>query len=418
MNPKLKVRGTKKNIEVQVNEKLAKSLEDEIIIKWQEILDLAVQMYGIPAALIMKLHENDLEIFAKSSNAENKFVKNKHVGIGIGHYCETVIGTDEMLYVKDGTKDPYWRNSPDVKGSMINYLGLPLKWPSGEAFGTMCMLDKEVNEYTKDQIDLFMALKENIEKDLTLVDGHEKLKESLDQLEKTHDLLIEHEKNHLTNQLVSSISHQISTPLHVALTTAEYLDVAVSKLTEENVLMNSIEEGTGLVQKNIEEAAALIKSFKKLASDQGRQKLELVNLHDYVSSIILGLKYDIRKKGLSVTNEISNTHMIKTYPGILAQVVIQLLIHGILPRSDSNTNLSVSYDQKSLFFTDDGKTIDPETVNRLFDPFVSLNETEETSGLGLAIVKEMVEKVLGGSILCLSADGKTSFEIVMSDITN
>ncbi|MCH4887062.1 GAF domain-containing sensor histidine kinase [Acidaminobacter sp. JC074] len=414
MNPKLKVRGKEERVEVKLNEPLANALEKEIADKWQEILDLAVQMYGIPAALIMKLHEDDLEIYAKSSNEENFFVKNKHTSIGVGHYCETVLGNDDMLFVKDANEDPFWEDSPDVKANMINYLGLPLKWPGGESFGTMCMLDSEVNDYTKEQIELFVALKNNIEKDLTLLDSHEKLQDSLDELQKTHDLLIEHEKNHLTNKLVSSISHEISTPLHVALTAAEYLDYVIEKL-DEKVPLDKLQEGTSLVHKNIEEAANLIKSFKKIASDQGHQRIDVINLNLYIKHVISGLKYDIRKYNLHVDTRVDENILIKTYPGTLSQVIIELLIHGIFTRCGEETHLSIYYEDNKLIFEDDGMEIDSEVIKDLFKPFSEIDVSKETSGLGLAIVKEMVEKILLGKISCTSNE-KTQFIIEIHNL--
>ena len=414
MNPKLKVRGKEERVEVEVNESLANALEKEIAEKWQEILDLAVQMYGIPAALIMKLHKEDLEVYAKSSNKENFFVKNNHTSIGVGHYCETVIANDQMLFVKDAEKDPYWSESPDAKANMINYLGLPLKWPGGESFGTMCMLDNEVNDYTQEQMDLFIALKNNIEKDLTLLDSHKQLQDSLDELNRTHDLLIEHEKNHLTNKLVSSISHEISTPLHVALTTAEYLETAISKF-KDNTSLDQLQEGTNLVHKNIEEAAAMITSFKKIAQDQGNQRVELIDLGVYVKQAIVGLKYDIRKYNLNVQVLIDEQYGIKTIPGTLSQVIIELIISGILPRCTSETTLTIKLEDNHLIFEDDGERIAEELLEDLFKPFVNISDSEESSGLGLVIVKEMVEKVLLGSISCTSQD-KTKFMITLKNL--
>jgi len=414
MNPKLKVRGKEEQVEVKVNESLSNALEKEVAEKWQEILDLAVQMYGIPAALIMKLHKEDLEVYAKSSNEGNFFVKNKHTSIGVGHYCETVIANDQMLFVKNAKEDSFWADSPDAKANMINYLGLPLKWPGGESFGTMCMLDNEVNDYTKEQMDLFVALKNNIEKDLTLLDSHKKLQDSLDELDRTHDLLIEHEKNHLTNKLVSSISHEISTPLHVALTTAEYLETAITKFQDKTSL-DQLQEGTSLVHKNIKDAAALITSFKKIAQDQGNQRIELIDLGVYVNQAILGLNYDLRKYNLNAQVLVHEQYAIKTYPGTLSQVIIELIISGILPRCTSETNLIIEINDNQLIFVDDGETFDDNVLEELFKPFVSINKSDESSGLGLVIVKEMVEKVLKGTISCV-CEGKTKFIIELANL--
>ena len=52
---------------------------------------------------------------------------------------------------------------------MISYLGLPILWPNGEVFGTLCVLDNKENHYNNQYIKLMELLKDSIEKDLQLI---------------------------------------------------------------------------------------------------------------------------------------------------------------------------------------------------------------------------------------------------------
>lgn len=417
MKPKLKVKGNERPKEVSINKSHADLIQDSVIEKWQEILDLAIKLFDVPNALIMRLHEEDLEVFAKSNNKENIFTKNKRADIGIGHYCETVIGNDELLVVQNALADPFWAQSPDVKADMVNYMGLPLKWPTGEMFGTMCILDNQEKEYSLEQLELFDALKSTIEKDLTLLDSNVNLNKTLKDLEETHKLLLEHEKNHLTNQLVSSITHEISTPIGVALTTASYLDfIAKKATTNDDVTMGKLQEGAELVQRNLEHAATLLKSFKRITTDQSRLQTETIDLEVYVKSVVLSLKYNLRKYNVLVTVDIPKYISLSLNSGAFAQVLINLLTNASLhafKTADERVVKILCHEEKDhveLTIMDNGIGMTGEQIDEIFKPFVRFDDNEEGSGLGLSIVKDIVEKTLNGTISCHSElDSGTSF---------
>jgi len=415
MKPKLKVRGKEELIEVSVNDIYADQIQKEVIEKWQEVLDLAISMFNVPNALIMRLHEDDLEVFAKSNNQENIFTMNKHAAIGVGHYCETVVGNDEMLMVKDASEDPLWEGNPDLKYGLVNYLGLPIKWPDGKIFGTMCLLDQDANTYNEEQIELFKALKSNIEKDLTLLDRNVQLTKSLDELERTQELLIHHEKNNLTNQLVSNITHEISTPLNVAMTSAAYLDYAAKKMDfSDRDAMNRLKEGTDLVQRNLLHASELLSSFKKIANDQGRMQEENIDLGLYIKSIFLSSKLKLKEHDTTWEVDSPKSLILKTKPGAIAQVLLSLidnaLKHGFKDRKSNEIHVAIKDENEHVIITlkDNGMgyTGDHEEI---FKPFMR-HEHHEGAGLGLTLVKEIVEQNLQGTILA-STNGGMIFDI-------
>jgi len=409
LKPKLKVRGKEIPIEVSINKPHGNLIENEVIEKWQEILDLAVKLFDAPNALIMRLHEDDLEVFAKSNNTENIFTRYNRADIGVGHYCETVIGKDERLIVQNALKDPLWHDNPDLKADLVNYVGLPLKWPTGEMFGTMCILHHKEKTYSDHQLELFDALRSTIEKDLTLLDSNVNLNRTLKDLEKTYDLLLEHEKNHLTNHLVSSITHEISTPIGVALTTASYLDYVAKKAKpNDTTTMGKLQEGAELLQRNLEQAATLLKSFKKITTDQGRLQVEKIDLEVYVKSVVLSLKYSLRKYNVEVTVDIPEHLIINLNSGAFSQVLINLItnasIHAFKTDQERLVKIYVKEQDEIVVLTieDNGIGMSEDQISEIFKPFVRFDDNEEGSGLGLSIVKDIVDNTLHGSIVCQS----------------
>ncbi|PXW91130.1 PAS domain S-box-containing protein/diguanylate cyclase (GGDEF)-like protein [Nitrosomonas sp. Nm84] len=114
---------------------------------WQETVNLMAEIFSIPAALVMRVHAEDLEVFATSSNKDNVYRQGEKSPLNIGLYCETVMSTRNELLVPNALKDPKWNKNPDIALGMISYYGLPLTWPYGEIFGTICILDNKENAY-------------------------------------------------------------------------------------------------------------------------------------------------------------------------------------------------------------------------------------------------------------------------------
>jgi GAF domain-containing protein len=138
--------------------------------KWQNIVDIMAKLIGIPAALIMRLVESDIEVFVSSQSDRNPYHPGDHEHFfGSGLYCETVINTNEKLLVPNALIDEKWKNNPDIKLNMISYLGFPILLPDGKPFGTICVLDNKENAYSETYENLIMNFREIIQSQLELI---------------------------------------------------------------------------------------------------------------------------------------------------------------------------------------------------------------------------------------------------------
>ncbi|MCG8618555.1 MAG: GGDEF domain-containing protein [Desulfobacterales bacterium] len=141
----------------------------DVMEKWQRILDLIANILNVPAALIMEITPDAMQVFTKSRNPENPYETGGSDSLGSGLYCETVIGTNTELVIHNALADAAWQDNPDVKLNMISYYGLPLKWPDEEFFGTICVLDSKTNTYRDDFRKLIYEFRTSIETDLELL---------------------------------------------------------------------------------------------------------------------------------------------------------------------------------------------------------------------------------------------------------
>jgi GAF domain-containing protein len=85
----------------------------------------------------------------------------------------TVMRTRQRLLVPDAVDDEEWRSNPDIELGMISYLGLPISWPNGDIFGTICVLDHKRNAYREVHHRLLLQLRDTVEADLLSVSSYE-----------------------------------------------------------------------------------------------------------------------------------------------------------------------------------------------------------------------------------------------------
>ncbi|WP_299688134.1 GGDEF and EAL domain-containing protein [uncultured Vibrio sp.] len=144
---------------------------------WQNIVDLLAQITQVQAALIMRVHHDFIEVFSTSQNDSNPYSQGSAELLGKGLYCESVMQSKQTLIVPNACSDPEWEHNPDVKLGLISYCGIPLLWPNGELFGTICILDSKENSYTSTYIKLIESFRLSIESQLKTLFQHAKLRQ-------------------------------------------------------------------------------------------------------------------------------------------------------------------------------------------------------------------------------------------------
>ena len=153
-------------------------IDENLVTKWQAVVNTMAVMLDVPAGLIMRRDGGDIEVFVASETNGNPYHPgDKEHLIDSGLYCETVINTKEHLLVPNAMIDEQWNDNPDIKLGMISYLGYPIILPTGEVFGTICVLDGAENHYSKIYERLIVQFKELIESHLLLLYKNETLEQ-------------------------------------------------------------------------------------------------------------------------------------------------------------------------------------------------------------------------------------------------
>ena len=123
------------------------AIPPETLAEWQRVVDLTARLARVPASLIMQTERPTHTVLVSSRTEGNPYAVGREYDLHAVLYCQGVFDNDGELVVEDATRDPVWAANEDLADGMRFYIGYPLKWPSGEVFGTICVLDRERNDH-------------------------------------------------------------------------------------------------------------------------------------------------------------------------------------------------------------------------------------------------------------------------------
>jgi signal transduction histidine kinase len=267
-----------------------------------------------------------------------------------------------------------------------------------------------------------------------MADMLKKYSESLESLvdERTGQLF-QAEKMASLGEFVASISHDINTPVGICLTTATYMmDSAMRSMSlfsngtmaraELEQHFSILGESLDIMQKNLTRIHDLVQSFRKIASDRYIEEKREFNVKEYLSDILISLKPKLRRTKHTVTLTCSDSLVIETYPGSFSQIIMNLFVnsltHAFEPGQAGNITIHAESDYATfiLTYSDDGRGIPRENIEKIFDPFFTTKREEGGTGLGLSTAYSVVTQMMAGTILCESIIGKgTTFTITIPD---
>ncbi|WP_394145065.1 sensor domain-containing phosphodiesterase [Vibrio atypicus] len=158
------------------------SIPEEMLNSWQTIVNLLAEIIAVPAALVMRIDKDHIEVFSANNNDSHPYKPGDSEPLNQGLYCETVVNENRMLRVPNAKKDPKWINNPDMKFGLLAYCGLPVSWPNGDIFGTICVLDNKENHFTQTYQNLLLSFRDSIDAHLKTLYQNHKLSQLNDEL--------------------------------------------------------------------------------------------------------------------------------------------------------------------------------------------------------------------------------------------
>jgi len=287
-------------------------------------------------------------------------------------------------------------------------------------------------EELKQHEDSLQELNEKLEQKVALRTAeiskkNDALEGAMSKLEIAQEELIESEKMASLGNLVAGISHEINTPLGIAMTAITHNQDCLIEmqnkldnktLSQDDLVQsnNNQKEGYRLILKNLDRANHLIASFKQVAVDQSSETQREIELTEYIHEVMNSVKPLFNKKAIDVVIHGPEKLAINTYPGPIYQIITNLVNNSVLhafehqETGEIRIEISILEGRICVNYFDNGKGMDLYMLKHIFDPFVTSKRNQGGSGLGMNIVYNLVTQVLKGEIKCFSSP-ESGFEV-------
>ncbi|MBE9028684.1 HAMP domain-containing histidine kinase [filamentous cyanobacterium LEGE 11480] len=273
------------------------------------------------------------------------------------------------------------------------------------------------------------------------------LKQTLNELQATQTQLVQSAKMSSLGQLVAGIAHEINNPVNFIHGNLKYMHQYSQALLElvtaydralpqspdaiqaikQSVdidflradlpkLLESMQIGTN----RIREIVLSLRNFSRL--DEADRKS--VDLHEGIESTLMilanQLKGTANQPAITVVKQYGELPTVSCYPGLLNQVLINILNNAIdalratphnqQPQITIQTNITAN--QVQIGITDNGIGIREADQASLFNPFFTTKPVGEGTGLGLSIGYKIITEQHQGQIWAESQPGQgTTFWI-------
>jgi two-component system, NtrC family, sensor histidine kinase KinB len=207
----------------------------------------------------------------------------------------------------------------------------------------------------------------------------------------------------MKSEFMATVSHEFRTPL-------TSINMSVDILNQE-IVGKLNKEQKDLIQSTKQDAERLTKlvrellELSKLESGKFQIRHELISVNEIISDTVKPILLPFKEKSVELKMNLS-----EKLPKIMADHqqlgwVISNLVNNALRYSykDGLVRISTELSGNNIVVKviDNGKGISKENIGKIFDKFVQVKESMETTpgsvGLGLAIAKEIVE-AYGGNI--------------------
>src|SRR5262252_9504673 len=228
--------------------------------------------------------------------------------------------------------------------------------------------------------------------------------------------------NRTKDHFLAMLSHELRTPLTPVIS-------ALDSLETEPTQSEDAKTSLSMIRRNIELETQLIDDlldFTRIARDKMQLRFVPIDVHQAVSNVVEICRAEARTKRLHVHVNLRANRYYVTADGAKLQQIIWNLLKNAIKFTPEGGDITISSDNPSesvftLSVHDTGIGMEPEVMQRIFDPFEQGNRSFERRfgglGLGLAISKSLAQA--HGCMLTVQSDGRnrgSTFTLTMQTL--
>jgi len=240
-----------------------------------------------------------------------------------------------------------------------------------------------------------------------LIRQNRRIRAMSDQLHRTQQAMIQHEKMVSLGQMAAGVAHEVANPLA---SMDSLLQLMLRKPERIKV------EALATLREQIERINQIVRQMKTFAHPV-EMELELQPINTVVDNAIEMIRMDPRWRNVELEKKLSpDAGSLSLAPQVLNQVLVNLSINSLdamegMPHAKLTITTSRRDEWCVIEITDNGHGIKAEHLDRLFEPFFTTKPVGQGTGLGLSISYSLIQRQ-GGSISVRSQPGvSTTFTV-------
>lgn len=221
----------------------------------------------------------------------------------------------------------------------------------------------------------------------------------------------------MQNQMFSTISHELKTPLSLIFGASQLIELDLKKEIDK-ISKDDIKRSVDIIKQNCYRFTKLINNIIDLSRmESGFFKLNFINgnIIEIVEDIVDSVRSYVENKGLHIIFDTEiEEKIIAVDVDKIERIILNLISNATkFSPKGSNIYIEIKYGLGfvSILVRDSGVGIKGEYLSTIFDKYKKLDNTlvrnAEGSGIGLALVKTMID-LIDGEISAESEFGKGS----------
>ncbi|GBE93200.1 trifunctional serine/threonine-protein kinase/ATP-binding protein/sensor histidine kinase [Nostoc cycadae] len=277
----------------------------------------------------------------------------------------------------------------------------------------------------------------------------QELEQALHNLQNAQLQIVQSEKMSALGNLVAGVAHEMNNPLGFIAASLQQAQPTIADIVEHlKIYQETFPDKSNQILKHaenidleytLEDLPKMIDSMNiacdrlknistslRTFSRADKDYKVPFNIHEGIDSTILILKHRLKaneqRPAVEVITNYSDLPSIKCFPGQLNQVFMNILANAIDALDESNQgrsfeeiranhNLinittSINDNQVKISIADNGKGMNEEVKQKIFDHLYTTKPVGKGTGLGLAIARQIVEQTHGGKLSCNSILGE------------
>jgi len=267
-----------------------------------------------------------------------------------------------------------------------------------------------------------MAIK--IKNHLAIMEYQANLEEKVQQ--KT-EMLIHADRLATVGTMVSSIVHEVSSPLTFVKANQEAslmaFDRVMDKITDKDALHminDIIIPGINDSMIGIQKIEDLMKSFRKFYKQE--HMTSVTKIGPIFSEVKTMTIFNLKKQNISleIDNQARNI-TIECDKQELVQVITNIVnnaIHAFDETANDSRKIEITAKTEKnsllIIISNNGPAIPDKITNNIFEPFFTTKSEDKGTGLGLAIVKQILKKLGGDITLINKSKEKSTVDFILS----